>query len=106
MSPISTHFDMLLEVEEQERIGATAAVREEMRVMRVLCAYREKCEEAIAAKLSWDAQSLRVAALEAELAPFRDKRGLGGYIDDMRTERNEALAEVASLRARLKEATA
>lgn len=41
--------------------------------------------------------------LELELAPFRDtKRGIGGYIDDLRNERDAALKEAAMMFAALK----
>ena len=91
MSPIAIHFDMMLEPEEQTRIGAKKSIRDEMRVMRLLSAYRDKCEMLVM-------QSQIVTALELELAPFRDKRGIGGYIDDMRNERNAALKEANTLR--------
>lgn len=44
MTNIATHFDMLLSVEEQERIGATPDKDDSMRVMRLLSEYNRLLE--------------------------------------------------------------
>ena len=52
-------------------------------------------------KVSYEEMRALSKKLERELAPFRGKRGIGGYIDDMRRERNTAQAQVAMLFAAL-----
>ena len=61
----------------------------------------EECVERNSVQLLAYEDTIR--ALKAELAPFRDtKRGIGGYIDDLRNERDAALKEAAVMFAALK----
>ena len=52
MSAISTHFEMLLPREEQERISATPDQPEDLRVMRVLDHYVDISNERVKFKLA------------------------------------------------------
>jgi len=59
---IATHFEMLMSVEEQQRIGVTADRAEHMRVMRVLARYADMQCELAAAKAERDAAHAQIEA--------------------------------------------
>ena len=83
MSNIATHFEMLMDPEEQERIGVTPERDEHMRVMRTLSAYQE-LREVI------KEQQTRIGKLEAENISLTSQRDraikyfieFGMYVDE------------------------
>lgn len=67
MSTISTHFEMLMPKDEQEKIGATPNVTEHLRVMRALAEYADIKDHRDILQRELTAAQARIAELETQI---------------------------------------
>ena len=111
MSNIATHFEMLMPLDEQERIGVTADREEHMRVMRVLSEYAE-LKAALAQADDWQKKARQeLVDLRAEHKDVLDcackddpdaTDGINGWAKRIQAERDalrEKLAQAERERA-------
>ena len=116
MSNIATHFEMLMDQAEQERIGATKDRDESMRVMRTLAAYNDLLAERDSLLAKLNASTLHTDRLQCELAAcqgdmFSSDPAKAGHLvqiealrqgyDQICAERDALAAQVQTLRTAL-----